>query len=397
MLIEITAPSAAESALITAWMGIVAGSPGAPRLGFVSNSGVPSDKGGTVNERQIASRRWHAARAPIVAGTPLVYHNFYGPAETGSGSTLTLKVAIEYPAGSGEMHPILFGGQATTTIASGGEAVGLYTGPTIPDGAVFYEFAHAAWAADGILFRWGSPHLEMSQNGLSVTDPTSTGSVAVMGPSFTTYGATAIIGPTYKPSILVLGDSRDEFTYLARSPHAGVTRGFAGLYGYCNLAKAGATMQQFAETSTAKLTQFSAFASTVVIRGPMNDIIGGTTAEQAVSRLAANAAKWGAGKNVIACTTEPHTTSSDGFVTTTNQTVSSGTWNGHRVGYNNAVRGGDIAGIAGYWDIADAAESARDSGLWFVGSGQAHTDDGLHGNPRWFGRLARAVNVGMIS
>lgn len=90
-----------------------------------------------------------------------------------------------------------------------------------------------------------------------------------------------------------------------------------------------------------------------------------------------------AGQRVIQTTITPHTTSTDGFVTTANQTVHSMTIEARRVQLNDWIRAGAptvsgppvapgtsgalLAGQAGhplfgYWEIADQAETARNSG-----------------------------------
>jgi hypothetical protein len=67
------------------------------------------------------------------------------------------------------------------------------------------------------------------------------------------------------------------------------------------------------------------------------------------------------------------------WATTDNQTTDA-TSATARLAYNAALRTGQhTARIAGFVEIADAVESARDSGLWKVtGADRAYTYDGLH-------------------
>lgn len=98
-------------------------------------------------------------------------------------------------------------------------------------------------------------------------------------------------------------------------------------------------------------------------------------------------------------TTSPATgtiTYNDNWSSLVNQTTWDVTKNAARVSFNNIIRGGTIVGMAYYWDTADAVESSRDSGLWFVGSGQALTNDGLHGNTRAQGKFYPSVNLGLV-
>lgn len=79
------------------------------------------------------------------------------------------------------------------------------------------------------------------------------------------------------------------------------------------------------------------------------------------------------GLYVYAPTVTPHTTSSDSFATVENQTITSAPREAIRVAYNAWVRTLP-APLSGYFEAADAVESARDSGKWKAN----YTPDGLH-------------------
>jgi hypothetical protein len=133
-----------------------------------------------------------------------------------------------------------------------------------------------------------------------------------------------------------------------------------------------------------------------------NDIYGGgrSLAQMQAAAIAAwgKIAALGIGR-IWQCTITPRTTSSDGWTTTANQAVvGAGTNNTVRIGFNDWMRAGAplvdgaavvtgtpgalLAGeaghpLAGRLDIADIAETSRNSGIWKV-TGGAWTADGTH-------------------
>jgi len=89
------------------------------------------------------------------------------------------------------------------------------------------------------------------------------------------------------------------------------------------------------------------------------------------------------GQKVIQSTITPRTTSSDSWATVENQAPSGADFTGSpsvRANLNNWLRGRPTP-LSAYLDVADASESARDSGLWQVNTAwtnDAYTTDGLH-------------------
>ncbi|MFL5910758.1 MAG: hypothetical protein ACJ768_09360 [Gaiellaceae bacterium] len=119
---------------------------------------------------------------------------------------------------------------------------------------------------------------------------------------------------------------------------------------------------------------------------------------------------------VWAWTMPPRTTSTDGWVTTGNQTITvANNANAKRIAINDWVRDGApiLAGVAvaagsntpgtlragqtghplrGYIETADAVETARNSGIWKA----ANTTDGLHPEPAAHVAMAAMVNVANV-
>lgn len=143
----------------------------------------------------------------------------------------------------------------------------------------------------------------------------------------------------------------------------------------------------------------------------VNDIVGSTVAVLQAAMLNVGTALAGRRMRAYASTLTPTTTSTDSWATTAGQTVAAG--ESKRVAYNAWVRAGmpldpttkaavspGTAGAlltggaghpyVGWMELADAVESARDSGLWKVtGSANGYTADGIH--PSTVGHQAMAT------
>lgn len=117
----------------------------------------------------------------------------------------------------------------------------------------------------------------------------------------------------------------------------------------------------------------AAYCSHVLDDYGINDITGGTvTGAQLVTRTQAIAAIFPT-KEYFRVTLAPRVALTDGSTTAGGQTPFAG--EAARIFFNNAVRAG-LAGVVRYFDVADATETARNSGLWKAG----YTNDGVHEN-----------------
>ncbi len=84
---------------------------------------------------------------------------------------------------------------------------------------------------------------------------------------------------------------------------------------------------------------------------------------------------------VVICTVTPHTNSTDGFITTANQSAFYSTGvESARVQYNDWLRTLPIPSIYSVIDGANAVETSLNSGKWKTVGGAALTGDGLHPN-----------------
>lgn len=153
----------------------------------------------------------------------------------------------------------------------------------------------------------------------------------------------------------------------------------------------------------------------VITNMGVNDLVGGATTatvEQNMSTLWQNLSKFGA--RVWQTTITPKTSSTDVWATTTNQTPFAG--NANRTAVNDWIRTGApvnsttlapvaigtggalLAGqtghpLTGYFETADTVETARNSGIWQVGSVYTTDGNGLHPNSTGAAAMAAAINT----
>lgn len=137
------------------------------------------------------------------------------------------------------------------------------------------------------------------------------------------------------------------------------------------------------------------FASRIVIEWGGNDIISERSATALKTDVEGIVAAYK--KTTYVCTIGLCTNSSDSWATTVNQTPYA--TEPQRVAYNSMVSEGSVEGIVGFFDVADAMETFRNSGIWLVnGKENFYTDDGIHPSPAGHDRVQRlrAVNPKVI-
>lgn len=256
-------------------------------------------------------------------------------------------------------------------------------------------------SAGGILYTdRAGPRDKMAYGASGVADQTMSGNV-VSGAGTNVYKPIAVLGITTKATVFLAGDS---IQYGYGSPYAGDWSGLVGVlariiglnFGYINgsISSANFTKDNNPANYVLRLA-LSQYCSHVISQGGINDVSSAASAAALATLRGTFAAKFG-GKPVIGCTLGPSNQSSDGWTTLANQTQSNATVEARRVAFNNLVRAG-ITGERGYFDIADALESDRDSGKWAVGylpgatTGIALCTDGLHPNADGERRVRRLL------
>lgn len=338
--------------------------------------------------KQAMSRTRHVAQSPI-CGAQLAFANFQG-AEIATGAAATITASIEYPAGT--FTQVKFGGSTSGSIADGSFIISDPVAVLIPEGAAFFVRAYYTNTA-GIVYTATAHNTAlgeaMTYGASGVVDQTMGGTVTatVGGLGF---GPIAILGLTVKPSILIVGDSRgagqNDSTSGSTSDVGEIARSLTGL-AYMNLAVPGDKAQTFLTTS--KRAIFGSFASHVICEYGINDLNASRTAAQLLADIQVIRALF-PNKKFYQSTVAPYSSSTDAWATTVNQTP--GASNAQRIVFNNAVRA-IPSGFAGYFEVADTVESARDGGVWKVG----FTSDGIHATPSGYAAIAASGAINPAS
>ncbi|WP_217429556.1 hypothetical protein, partial [Sphingomonas bacterium] len=355
----------------------------APYLGQVATKCFHPISSTSSNTR-FNSRSPHFARDAI-ASLRIVLPNWFWnrstKAEAGSGATATYSAAIEYPAGS--FTPVKFAGAAAGTVASGLDLTSDPVSISIPNGALFWVRVYCSaativfggTASGSTTSTLDSGNGAVFEAGTSLTDKTMGGTLTQFGS--VCFAPVAILATTRRPSVLLAGDSRCWGAgdgYDAGGDLGELARTIGPAFAYINLGSYGDTAYQ-AGASYAGRARQAQYCSHVLCEYGVNDIVQAKTGAQTWSALQALYQAF-AGRPVYQTTIGPVSTSGDNWATTAGQTSEG--HNAARVALNAIIRGGPWP-LAGWFEVADAVESARDSGVWKAsGTAYGMTVDGTH-------------------
>lgn len=176
------------------------------------------------------------------------------------------------------------------------------------------------------------------------------------------YYPLAIVSQTTHPSVVIAGDSRYRGTfdfYTDVTADTGdIARSLGPSFGYSNISVPSTFMSGYLSGSHTYRDQLMAYASHIIVGYGINDIVsGGNTAATLATNRATFAALYP--NNVVIGNTLPVvTTTSDNWVTTTNQ----GAANVQIATFNQLARLG-IAGEQNYFDLAYAFDPSHQN-LW---------------------------------
>lgn len=318
------------------------------------------------------SRSVHFAKDNIVSPI-LVFSNFYytsgNDLTSGAG---TIKAAIEYPVGVFTL--------ANENIANSNNPVTFPVGNTalnfsvsIPIGAKFWVRTYQTNAAGIVWYQYQQPYICPTEEGFdfSGTDKTTSGTLAAAVKFI--YSPSLILSRTLKPSIAIVGDSREEAgsEIITEASYAvGITeRNIAYYCGYTKFARSGTTQSGWNAATRTYRDQLLNGAVTGVGNGTtpyfshisnehgVNDLANFALSQVLVANRTAFAGYYPNVK-VIGHTILPYNTSTDGWVTKANQTVGV---IGLRVrDFNSLVRAG-ISGEYTYWDASDGVDPYREN------------------------------------
>lgn len=362
---------------------------------------IPCNRSTT--NKQANSRTAHIARDHVTT-LQIELPNWYWTrggtlTETAGGGNITYTASVEYPVGV--FTQILFSGAAAAVVASNGTILSDVLNISISKGHRFWirVFANAVTAivfTDGNV---GYPQIDLANGeaynyaASGLTDMTMGGTIVDVGAaSAPILSPTAIVGATRRPSVLILGDSRD-YGFTDNIDGDGdlgdIARMVGGAFSYINAGCAGDTLSGFITAHT-KRAGLQAYCSHVVFGDPINALRAGGSGQNktAATVLGELQTILGYFPTKLCVTTTPggpNPTSTDNWATLANQTVNAN--QAQIAAYCAAIRAG-VANSIGFWDIMYAIESSRDSGKWWTnGVALATTTDGLHSTQLGYKRI----------
>lgn len=394
----------------------ISGSGGASLyLGQVAtNCRIPCNRSTT--NKQANARTSHVARDNIAA-LKIEVPNWYWTrggtlTEAAGGGNITYSASVEYPEGT--FTQVLWSGAATKVVASNTSSLSDYCAVSIPNGARFWirTYANAATAivfTDGVA---GSSKRD-DANGEAYEYSASSTSNKTMGGTITSNisgsidpicSPTAIVAQTRRPSVLIIGDSRDwgfNDIYDSAGDLGDLARSIGPAYGYINAGCSGDSFSGYI-TAHARRAALATYCSHVVIGDAINSLRSGgsgqnKTAATVLGELQTVLGYFSANRRFTSTCGGPNVTTTDSYATIANQTVNANS--AQIIAYNDAIRAG-VANSLGYFEIADQVESARNSGKWWVtGVASATTADGLHSTQAGYLRIKNsgAVDPSRIS
>lgn len=340
---------------------------------------IPTNIGGGTPQCQ--SRTLHQAQSNITS-LQVVYSNWYdsGSAEANVGSSCNIECAVEYPVGT--FTRITFGGSNVGTIADGGNIISDACSVTIPRGAYFYLRPYCSGSINvpfttmgngsGTGTYYDSPNGERAEFGTSVTNHVMGGTIADMQAGI--WMPSAIIAVSEKPALGIIGDSRtiglgDSFANSHYSYIGEYERNFGPLAACLNVGVSGESAQNFGSANRAKSRALINAYCTHIVADFGGDIRNGVAPATALGYTKAIRDLFPLLPMFLA-TISPVTTSTDGWTTTANQTVTANEAN--RLTYNTSLlQGQDFAGIIDIAGVLDAG-----GGKWKP----YYTADGTHLN-----------------
>lgn len=360
-------------------MRISAGEGAKPYKLALSNG---TDMGANSKNRIIAAHR--------VTDVSLKYANYYasGSQESVGLNDITVRAAIFY---NSVYYPMYFRGVRDVTIQPGVIVESDRLGIDIPAGTTFYIMTYVTVATSGQ--KWPLSKLFVRSYGeeyvpsVTPSDLSTTGGYTAAG-NANGYGPMQVLtrNTNTNPYVAVIGDSISDGTGDLTNVNStdGLERGFVLRalipdFPVQVLSQPGGQAAQFNFGSMGRRFTMLGDAEAAIIAYGANDLAGAKTFAQLQASLQYIwdycAAR---GMRVFATTITPKTTSTDSWATTANQTIAySGATELVRTQINDWIRT-KPAPLTGYFDTADAAESARNSGKWRVDLGTPCQGDGLH-------------------
>lgn len=358
-------------------------------------------------------------------GLRLAYSNHYpansgGAVETDNPNAITVKASIEYP--TGVLFPVTFNGQTSVTIQPGATVISDPIGIDIAKGTNFWTRTYVSVTSGQRFPRGGyATHASRAEghnySSGGGTDVTVSGAAPTTGTNEYVYGPSTVLGLPAdggKAVIAAIGDSIVAGTGDVDQT-GWVSRLLGNNYSHQKVAYPSESMIQWVTNNKIYCHRRASLLARVGVTHVIAEHIVNDLGASSIGTLQNNA--YGYWKflsrigKVYATTCTPITTSTDSWATVGNQTADTALKEPRRLAWNAWVRdgapmnssgaaqavgatGGSVlrAGdtghpLAGYIEVADAVESARDSGKWKA----SYTADGTH--PNTTGATAIAASI----
>lgn len=365
--------------------------------------GTPGAGGGTCTAATGRTRLYFTA-AGAVQGLRMAFTNWRvgGPEQNGNND-ITLKASVEY---AGAVYPLWFGGQRTVTIQPGATVWCDWLGLTVAASGSAFVRCFTSVASTGMSWPIGRVRNTVIGEGSNIaaggaqpdlTDSTSwptnnTGNI---------YGPSVIIGypEVPGPAVYIAGDSiafgtGDNSGGDAQGCQGYIERALADKLPWCAGTRLGDLVGNFVSSNYKRMGAVTPYVTHCIMEYGRNDLSGGSTLATIQANLLA---AWNIfskrGIKVFQTTITPRTNSTDSWATTANQTLNTSGTEAIRVQLNDWIRTVP-APLTGYFEIADIAETARNSGIWkATGSASGYTADGLHPTGAMHALLAAGIDV----
>lgn len=329
----------------------------------------------SLNSRKLCFAPASSDITDIVLGFP--GFGFIVP-ETDFPVSYTVKASVEYPLASTPQQ-VFFSGATSVTVAPGRRVERSDPLPIhIPAGAQFavkcyvtWSVGHfwlTTWTASRMVGEWTTRGTGVSDNTLNTTTLSTTSGLAGFGPIV----YAAVRTPT--PIVAIIGDSIGTATgdYVDTVVgHNGWGRAMRNEIPFINLCRSGDSYLAgyVLRPEGRNLILRDAFTHLIWEIGA-NDLYGGASAATLEANLQAGINPFlSRGIQCYAVTLTPRTTSTDNWITTANQTVTSAPVEAVRQTYNTWLRTNYASiGLSGYFDLAHAVDPS-DTGKWGCDAG----------------------------
>lgn len=332
----------------------------------------------------------------VPPGAPLIdprvfFGNFsvaHNPESDGANSGVTIRAAIEYPIGT-TLTRLYCRGSIDMALAPGATGGFDASGLHIPAGAAFRLHVRyiVATTSDAIY----SATIHMGSGDAYLADATTTDNTAALGATYTVTNQQfsvqplavlgRAVGAARQTAIAIVGDSiASAVGDTATSAHPGfVARAIGTSFAYGMFSKPGMLGSQWGVVQRRlRALQLGSYTHAICNMGA-NDV-GGNQTLAAIQASLTN--MWQQlserGMEVWQSTLSPQTTSTDAWATVANQTPVTN-WLPGGVGHqvNDWIRTMP-APLSGFFETADAAMTARNSGVWKAGYCYPTDVQGIH-------------------